>query len=149
MSELGGQVNTFSYTEEILGELETTLSPERMSTYLMATQGDREKAARLYTRNIAVSAAFYGPLQGLEVTLRNAMHARLAAQYGLAWYDNRAAGLDRGGLERIASAKARLRGDRYAIDARRVVASLSFGFWVSLLGAGGRFGDAGRKGTTR
>lgn len=145
MSELGGQVNTFSYTGEILGELETTLSPERLGTYLIATKGDREKAVRLYTWNIAVSAAFYGPLQGLEVTLRNVMHTQLATQYGLAWYDNRAAGLDRGGLERVASAKARLRGDRYVVDTPRIVASLSFGFWVSLLGPGGRIEDARRK----
>lgn len=145
MSDLGVQVNTFSYTEETLRELETTLSPERISTYLMATNGDREKAARLYTWNVAVSAAFYGPLQGLEVALRNAMHARLAAQYGLAWYDNRTAGLDRGALERVASARARLRGERYAVNTPRMIASLSFGFWVSLLGPGGRIEDAGRK----
>lgn len=145
MSEPGGQVNPFSYTEEILGELEISLSPERMSTYLAATKGDRAQAARLYTWNTAVSAAFYGPLQGLEVTLRNAMHAQLAAQYGLAWYDNRAAGLDRGGLERIARAKARVRGYTYSVEAPHVVASLSFGFWVSLLGPGGRIGDSGRK----
>ena len=145
MSESGGQVNTFSYTEEVLGELETSLSPERMSTYLIATKDNREKAVRLYTWNIAVSAAFYGSLQGLEVALRNAMHVQLAAQYGLAWYDNHDAGLDRGGLERIASAKARLRSNRHTVEAPRIVASLSLGFWVSLLGSGGRIDDSGRK----
>lgn len=136
---------TFSYTEEILGELEASLSPERLGTYLATTKGDRAQAARLYTWNTAVSAAFYGSLQGLEVALRNAMHVQLAAQYGLAWYDNRPAGLDRDGLERIARAKARVRGYTYAVEAPCVGASLSFGFWVSLLGPGGRIGDSGRK----
>ena len=145
MSELGGQVNTFLYTEEILAELVTSLSPERMGTYLAETMGDREKASQLYTWNIAVSAAFYGVLQGLEVALRNAMHAQLAARYGSAWYDNHAAGLDRGALERIASAKTRLKGERYPVDPPRIVASLSFGFWVSILGSGGRNAASGGK----
>ena len=46
--------------------------------------------------NTAVCAAVYGPLQALEVELRNAMHRQLAACYGEEWYDNPAAGLDRG-----------------------------------------------------
>ena len=70
-----------------------------MSTYLRATGGDREKALHLYTWNTALSAAFYGPLQGLEVALRNALHRQLTERYGAEWYDNPAAGLDTGGLE--------------------------------------------------
>ena len=76
-----------------------------MGTYLRAVQGDREKALHLYTWNTAISAAFYGPLQGLEVALRNAMHRQLAGRYGAAWYNNPAAGLDTGCLVRIADAK--------------------------------------------
>lgn len=138
MAENGGEVKTFSFSEEILGALETSLSPERMGTYLAATQGDREKAVRLYTWNTAVSAAFYGPLQGLEVALRNAMHRELARAYDRAdWYDNPAAQLDRGCLRRIANAKDNLKRGDYAQDPPHVVAALSFGFWVSLLGPGG------------
>jgi hypothetical protein len=37
-----------------------------MSRYTSVAGADREKAVRLYTWNTAVSAAFYGPLQGLE-----------------------------------------------------------------------------------
>ena len=59
-----------------------------MSTYLGATRGNNEKAFRLYTWNTAISGAFYGPLQALEVALRNAMHRQLARRYGTAWYDN-------------------------------------------------------------
>ena len=145
MSELGAQVNTFSYTREVLEELERSLSPERMGTYLVATHGNKEKAAQLYTWNTAISAAFYSLLQGLEVTLRNAIHVQLAGKYGLAWYDNRAAGLDKGALERIGTAKAHLKGKVYATEAPRIVASLSFGFWVAMLGSGGRIDDSGGK----
>lgn len=137
-------VKTFSYTDEALDELETALSHERLSTYLDAAAGDRERAVRLHAWNTAVSAAFYGPLQGLEVALRNAMHRRLAERYGPPWYDHPGAGLDRGAMERIAAARSKLARDGDGGDPPRIVAALSFGFWVSLLGPGGRT-EAGRK----
>ena len=115
-----------------------------MSTYLAAAGGDREKAFHLYAWNTATSAAFYGPLQGLEVALRNAIHRQLAGCYGAAWYDNPAAGLDAGCLERIDNAKKELARARHAAGPPRIVAALSFGFWISLLGSGGR-NPAGRK----
>ena len=59
----GGGVKPFSYTEDILNDLEVSFSLERMSTYLKAAGGDREKAFHLYAWNTATSAAFYGPLQ--------------------------------------------------------------------------------------
>ena len=100
---------------------------------------------RLYTWNTAICAAFYGPLQALEVALRNALDRKLAACYGEEWYDNPAAGLDRGARERIAD--ARMTAQRAGHDATpaRVVATLAFGFWVALLGAGGRIERAGPK----
>ena len=140
MAERRPDVKDFSYTDDLLDELEAWLSRERLGTYLDAAGGDREGAIRLYVWNTAVSAAFYGPLRGLEVALRNAMHRGLADRYGDAWYDNRAAGLDRGAMERIASARTELARDGHGDDPPRVVAALSFGFWVSLLGPGGRVG---------
>ena len=41
--------------------------PERIGTYLQAAQGDRQQALRLYTWNTAICAAFYGPLQAIEI----------------------------------------------------------------------------------
>lgn len=90
----GAGVNSFLYTEEAIEEIETSLSRERLSTYLDAAGDDRERAIRFHAWNTAVSAAFYGPLQGLEVALRNAMHRPLAERYGPAWYDNPDTGLD-------------------------------------------------------
>ena len=137
--ELG--VKPFSYTDETLDELETALSRARLSTYLDAAGGDRERAIRLHAWNTAVGAAFYGPLQGLEVVLRNAMHRRLAACYGPAWYDHPGAGLDRGAVVRVAGARSELARDEQREAPTRIVAMLSFGFWVSLLGPGGRTRD--------
>ena len=136
MAERTPDVKKFSYTDDLLDELEVSLSRERLGTYLDATAGDRKGAIKLYAWNTAVSAAFYGPLQGLEVTLRNAIHRRLAERYGEAWYDNPDAGLDRGAVERIASARMELARDGHDEGPARIVAALSFGFWVSLLRSG-------------
>jgi hypothetical protein len=118
-----------------------------MATYIQAAGGDRKKALRLYTWNTAVSAAFYGPLQGLEVALRNAAHRQLSISYGPAWYDNPACGLDAGTLDRIDGARSSLNRGKYPIDPPHMVAELPFGFWVSLLGKGGRAPapDTGKK----
>jgi Abi-like protein. len=43
--------------------------------------GNRKAAFGLYSWNIAVSAALYGPLQTLEGTLRNALHNASANCY--------------------------------------------------------------------
>lgn len=71
------------------------------------------------------------------------MHTQLSAAYGTDWYDNAAVGLDNGSQKKVAQAKYELQKNRYAIDPPHVIAALSFGFWVSLLGAGG-FMDASR-----
>ncbi|MET0116419.1 MAG: Abi family protein [Sedimenticola sp.] len=140
-------VKKFSFDDEVLDALETSLSPERIATYKAETGGDREHALRLYTWNTAISAAFYGPLQGIEVALRNTMHQQLCSAYGEDWYENPACGLDWGALGKIDSAKSTLIREGYAVDPPHVVAELSFGFWVSLLGRGGRAAppDRGKK----
>ncbi|MGB8843690.1 MAG: hypothetical protein WCC64_21775 [Aliidongia sp.] len=131
-------VKIFSLSDPVIAALETSLSPERMATYVTAAGGDRERALRLYTWNTAASAAFYGPLQGLEIALRNAMHRELSKTYGSVWYDNPACGFDTGTENRIAATKEDLRRDGYPVDPPHFVAALSFGFWVTLLGRGGR-----------
>lgn len=132
------RVKGISYTSEVLDELEASLSHERLEFYLARAGGDRVRAMRFHDWNTAVSAAFYGPLQGLEVTLRNAMHRELAKKYGPSWYDNPETGLDSGALTRVSDAKLKLLRGGHEAEASRLVASLSFGFWVSLAGPGGR-----------
>ncbi|MGU3591842.1 hypothetical protein [Methylobacterium brachiatum] len=130
--------SAFPYTPAIVNALETSLSPERMATYAAAAASDKEKALRLYTWNTAISAAFYGPLQGLEVALRNSMHQELSAKFGALWFDDPRCGLDAGALQRLRSVKDDVRRAGHTIDAPHIVAAMPFGFWVSLLGRGGR-----------
>ena len=72
----GRGVKTAAADGDLLDGLEAAFSPERIGTYLQAAQEDRAQALRLYTWNTAISAAFYGPLQALEVVLRNAIAPR-------------------------------------------------------------------------
>ena len=53
--------------------------------------------------------------------------------------------LDLGGLERIAAAKTETARAGHTATPARLVAALSFGFWVSLLGSGGRMDPDGRR----
>src|ERR1700760_250228 len=102
-------VNPFPYSQNIVSALERSLSAERLSTYLAATHGNHAAALRLYVWNTEVSAAFYGPLQALEIVVRNAFHRELAAVYGPAWYDNPQVPLTPFARSRVADAKDTLR----------------------------------------
>ncbi len=127
-------VNTFC-------ALENAFSRERMQRYLDAAHGDHAIALQFYTRNTQLGAAFHGPLQAFEVTLRNAMHARLAARYGGQWYANAALGLDSHAHDAMEGVLNRGMG---APTPGQFVASMSLGFWVRLVGRGGYI-NRGRK----
>ena len=47
-----------------------------------------EIAVQFYAWNTALSAAFYEPLQALEIALRNAVHKQMTNAFGKAWYNN-------------------------------------------------------------
>lgn len=118
-------------------ELLAVISSDRFSTYEAAADGDSDHALALYTWNIACSAAFYGPLQVLEVALRNALHNQLASLFqSSTWWD--APDLQLLFVQRgaITNALAKLRQARKAVTPGRVIAELPFGFWVGLLGRG-------------
>lgn len=85
-----------------------------------------------------ISSTFYPPLQCLEVTLRNSIHRELSKQYNATWYDNINNLLKYNDKEKIQSAKDALLKQRKPLEPSRIVAELSFGFWVSLLGKGER-----------
>jgi hypothetical protein len=76
---------------------------------------------------------FYLPLQGLEVALRNALHTSLTELYkGADWYER--AKLDPYATQQIQKAKTEVDKLHGLVKPPHVVAELSFGFWVSLLG---------------
>ncbi len=122
----------FEYTENNIEALKTTISVDRLSTYLQTTENNEEKALKLYLWNTRISATFYIPLQGLEICLRNTLHTALSEKYDEEWY-NYINFLDNRAYELIDSAKKQVKRLHEEVNAPHVVAELSFGFWLSLL----------------
>jgi hypothetical protein len=129
-------VNPFPYSPGVINALERSLSPERLATYLAAAGNDHAAALRLYVWNTRISAALYGPLQALEILIRNGFHRELAAVYGGAWYDNPRVPLTPAAAARVGDAKNTLQRAGRPPDPGRIVAELSFGFWERLLSRG-------------
>ena len=117
-------------TSEI-AELRRVLSGDRFASYLRAAGGDAAKAIELHAWNTMVSGAFYGPLQMVELALRNAVHDHLSAAYGRQWLGNRQI-LRENEMRRVDDAREQVKRQRKRLTPGRVVAELSFGFWVSL-----------------
>jgi len=127
----------FSYSTSIINSLENSISSDRLSAYLTVTSDNLEKALELYAWNTAISAELYITLQGLEVTIRNFMHRELSRIYGEYWFDNiPTIPLTINAKKKIENAKRTISNNNNIIDPPHVVAELSFGFWIALLGHG-------------
>ena len=120
----------YQYNEPAMRALRGAISGERFATYLKLAEGDRRRALRFYTRNAALGAAFHGPLQALEVTLRNAVHDTMTQARGKSWFDGPL--LQDSEQKAVSKAKRSLQRERKPLTAGRVVAGVSFGFWVAL-----------------
>lgn len=120
-----------------LPALPAVIGSDRFGTYLAATAGDIAQAVRLYAWNVEVSAAFWGPLQVLEVALRNALHVRMEALFGRAdWWNAPNVALQHAQREQVAKAVDTLTRRKPGFGPGHVVAELTFGFWSGLLGRG-------------
>lgn len=107
-----------------------SMSADRMTPYLRMARGSEARAIRLYVRNVALGSAFLGPLQALEVTLRNSVHALMSARHGDEWYDS--VRLEDAQQRGIDTARRLLRREGKDESPGRMVAASSFGFWVGL-----------------
>jgi hypothetical protein len=124
-----GDILPSPYSAQFLASIERTITKERLTRYLGATGQDVSRALELYEYNVRLSEVLYGLLHGLEVTVRNAEHHALTASYGTpAWYD--AVPLSPYWTDQLAKAKAK---PGVAGKPGKVVAELTFGFWIDLL----------------
>jgi hypothetical protein len=111
--------------------LEALLSEARFSRYLNRYQGDRALALRLYTWNLAACSALWGPINVIEVAVRNAIHDRLVERTGRGdWWNDPHVHLCRNEQGAIDSAITTLvnRGTPEPTS-DQVVAATSFGLW--------------------
>lgn len=124
----------FPYTPANIANLETSHSPERLAPYFALAGGDKEQGLKLYAWNSALSQALYTPLQGLEITLRNAIGNRLRSTYGPAWYElNPGPALHYPLPDMLLKARTELGRRAIIADHGRVVAELNWGFWTGIL----------------
>jgi hypothetical protein len=87
-----------------------------------------------YFWNMALSEALYPTLHGVEVALRNTIHRTLTDRYGTEeWWDLKYT-LNRGSSNTLNNARdSYLRTYGIPITPGRLVAELTFGFWVTVL----------------
>lgn len=118
--------------------LRTSLGDARFSRYRKHYAGNDVYALRLYHWNTTVSAAMWGPICVLEVALRNAIHTQMIEARGRDdWWNDKFLCLCQDERRSITSARERLASLRIENPtADQVVATMSFGFWTGLLGAG-------------
>lgn len=115
--------------------LEAALSSERLARYI-AVGGGTEAGVELYAWNCALSEALYTPLQGLEITLRNALGEKLKQGYGSDWFElNPGPPIANPLVDKVNVACAELRTRGHRSTHGRVTAELSLGFWTGLLAA--------------
>ncbi|MCY3616633.1 MAG: hypothetical protein OXG66_03065 [Acidimicrobiaceae bacterium] len=120
----------FRYDGATIRALCAAMSEERFATYLRMAKGDRRRALQLYAQNAALGSAFHGPLQALEVTLRNAVHDAMTVTGGVRWFESPQ--LDQPQQDAVTKAKGKLDNGMAPHKPGRIVAELSFGFWVAL-----------------
>ena len=125
---------SFDYTDAVLDRLEATITADRLSTYLTMAAVDKRSTLLLYVRNTSLSEAFYAPLQGVEIAVRNALHRQLTEAFGESWYDLSSLHLEFAQREKIAMARQKLQHVGKTIQPSNMVPELSFGFWTGILG---------------
>jgi hypothetical protein len=121
------------FNHDQVEELTKALSLERFSRYLAWAEGDRIRALELYTLNTQTSEALYTPLQMLEVTLRNRAHAVLSEAFGDRWFEDHSLVTLSNQREQIEKGYDDLRSERKEASPGRIVATLTFSFWTSLI----------------
>jgi len=130
----------FLEDEQDVNAFKLTLSDARLTSYLRTTNGDQKGAINLYYWNTILAMSLYQSLQMWEIALRNKLNQFLCWKFNTNWpFDERRAVRQLAGAEKrkLREAVARLQDSNNGqlVTTGAVVADLSAGFWVSLLGS--------------
>jgi hypothetical protein len=124
-----------SFSDSLISTLETSISPPRFNTYLREAGFKRDRAVRLYLRNVMLGQSFHFPLHVLEVVLRNAIARVFVARFGEKWWRTSIAKtfLDQWAIEQLEKARDRIQKRKPQCTSDEIIATLSFGFWTAAL----------------
>ena len=127
----------FNYSEEEITALESAISVARLSPYLIESGHSRVNAIKLYERNTLLSEALYGPLQAVEIVVRNAMHRELSKAFGQDWTKSLVASgvFQHPQMEKLDGAIERLGKIGSPVTTENIISEISFGFWTSICAA--------------
>lgn len=127
------RINLVKKQEHIFDELTMIFSQERLGNYLSHTDCNDNKDAALltYSWNIELSQALYPALQILEISLRNSLHKTFTENFKTEFWFNLSF-LNQKEQSKINKAIKTLKNRKKTLTSGRIVAELSFGFWVSL-----------------
>ena len=99
--------------------------------FITDTRFESYKDIQEYEKNLIVSKQSYIPLSILEVSLRNSIDALLSNKVGNEWHTDDTF-LTKDSSLKIKQAIELLERRRESVSKHKVIAELSFGFWVNL-----------------
>lgn len=118
---------------QFVADLYLPLSQVRLEAYRPAG-GDDLAMLTNYFWNIDLAEALVPSLHAVELALRNSVHVALTNRYGTDMWFYEQGHLEPGQLSQFANALREI-GKKSPPRAGRLVAELTFGFWVTLLSA--------------
>jgi Abi-like protein len=122
----------FVYSSFAINALSNLLSSDRLHNYIIDSTGDKLLSIQLYERNTELSQSMYGVIQPLEIALRNSVHNVMRTDLGNnGWLEKIT--LQPKEREAVDEAKKTIYRRGKPVTPGRLVAELTFGFWLRLL----------------
>ncbi|HYI71743.1 MAG TPA: Abi family protein [Skermanella sp.] len=128
----------FIYTPDFEKKIETALSTERLDSYREALGPGCtfDKVIRLYNANTALSEALLGPIQAMEISVRNSICQQISKEHGNDWYLSNSMNLEEKSYRLIEKVYKDYRNKPQFADPKKleakIVSELTLGFWSNL-----------------
>ena len=121
--------------QQYINDLQFPLSKKRLNAYRPDQGSDLEMVVN-YFWNLRLCEALYPTLNAAEIALRNSINTALENYYNEYWFEDSwtdgARLLEPLQYEQVEDARSKLRKRKSPETPGRIVAELSFGFWVNL-----------------
>ena len=130
--------STFIYTAEFERRIGRAISTERLDAYrgVLPDAHSFERIIEIYTANMALGEALFGPIQVMEVAVRNSIASQLSSYHQPDWFTDNRVNLDPGSLSTLEQVLKRYSSKpKYqTVEAlgAKVISELPLGFWTHL-----------------
>ena len=116
----------------LFSDLTAAISKDRLGPYRSIKAPSKSEASGIYAWNIALCESLYPSLHGVEIALRNSIHAAASVKFGNElWFSGR---LKKPEEERLKELRRKVdHSGTKSLTGGDLVSGLSLGFWVDLL----------------